>query len=159
MKIYINNITGGRPVHVGPTVFGTWTHIHSMIDVMTIMIDDFDDYDDGEDIDKQRQVAIADNFSYVDPVDGSKAAKQGIRVNTIITTTTTTNHHHHQQHRRRHECQCDPDHYHLMFNCSRLDIITSTTITSDTIIIITQGSQIICDRYDVIYHDYHITLI
>merc|ERR1711918_178678 len=25
-------------------------------------------------------VAIADNFSYVDPVDGSKAAKQGIRV-------------------------------------------------------------------------------
>ena len=61
-----------------------------MIDVMTIMIDDFDDYDDGEDIDKQHQVAIADNFSYVDPVDGSKAAKQGIRVNTIITTTTTT---------------------------------------------------------------------
>ena len=61
-----------------------------MIDIMTIIIDDFDDYDDGEDIDKQSQVAIADNFSYVDPVDGSKAAKQGIRVNTIITTTTTT---------------------------------------------------------------------
>ena len=30
------------------------------------------------------KVATADNFSYVDPVDGSKAAKQGIRVGEVI---------------------------------------------------------------------------
>ena len=37
------------------------------------------------------QVSTADNFSYVDPVDGSKAAKQGIRVGEVLIKTTFNN--------------------------------------------------------------------
>ena len=48
-----------------------------------------DDYD-GDDNDKD-QVETADNFSYVDPVDGSKAAKQGIRVGEVLIKTTFNN--------------------------------------------------------------------